>query len=61
MENNWYRMRPIGKAANSAMSDPWVMYAAVLFGIAVAVAGVIAYLRMIKQTKNGERRNNRES
>lgn len=43
------------------MSDSWVMYAAVLFGIAVAVIGVIAYLRMIKLTRNGERRNNKES
>ncbi len=37
------------------------MYAAVLFGIAVAVIGVIAYLRMIKLTRSGERRNNKES
>jgi hypothetical protein len=43
------------------MSNPWVMYAAVLFGIAVAVVGVIAYLRMIKLTRSGERKNNKEN
>jgi len=60
MAQYWNRRGPIGKAANRAMSDPWMMYAAVIFGVAVAVIGVIAYLRMIKLTQNGERRNNKE-
>lgn len=30
------------------MADMWLTYAAVLFGVAVAVAGVAAYLRMTR-------------
>jgi len=36
------------------MSDMWLTYAAVLFGIAVAIAGVAAYLRLTRAAKRSD-------
>jgi hypothetical protein len=33
------------------MSDMWLTYTGVLFGVAVAVAGVVAYLRIARAAK----------
>jgi len=36
------------------MSDMWLTYAAVLFGIAVAIAVVAAYLRLTRAAKRSD-------
>ena len=36
------------------MSDMWLTYTGVLFGVAVAVAGVVAYLRMTRAAKRSD-------
>lgn len=36
------------------MSDMWLTYTGVLFGVAVAVAGVVAYLRMTRAEKRSD-------
>gem|GEM_PF-5593921 len=38
------------------MNQQWIAGILIAFGIVVAVAGVIAYLRLIKATRRGERR-----
>lgn len=40
------------------MTEPWLTYAAVLFGVAVAIAGVAAYLRMTRAAGTDERNRN---
>ena len=36
------------------MSDMWLTYTGVLFGVAVAAAGVAAYLRMTRAAKRAD-------
>jgi len=36
------------------MSDMWLTYTGVLFGVAVAAAGVVAYLRMTRAEKRSD-------
>jgi hypothetical protein len=36
------------------MSDMWLTYIGVLFGVAVAASGVVAYLRMTRAAKRSD-------
>jgi hypothetical protein len=36
------------------MSDMWLTYIGLLFGVAVAVAGVVAYLRLTRAAKRSD-------
>jgi hypothetical protein len=42
------------RKAGDTMSDMWLTYTGVLFGVAVAAAGVVAYLRMTRAEKRSD-------